>query len=308
MIYVYMRGRLGNQLFQYAFARVLQKYNPEQQICYLFNDVYSQGEIKDGWENSLKYFNTVDVVESENSKIKLGIIAKLIMKLYWKNYPHTQSIEDKHRYQMKWIKYMEKVGLYYLDLGYYPFPKKCKKNIIVSGNFESEKYFSEIKEQLMQEITPRTALKGKNLELMNLILEKNSVCISVRRGDFVDDSDNSKLLNVCTKHYFVNAINRVKELVEYPVLFFFSDDIAWAKENLKFDVESYFEDGTDPVWEKLRLMYSCKHFIISNSTFSWWAQYLGKNPEKIVIAPSKWYNSEYVPDIIQREWEFVEVD
>lgn len=84
----------------------------------------------------------------------------------------------------------------------------------------------------------------------------------------------------------------MQELVEDPVICFFSDDIKWVKTNIKIEgAKVYYESGEDPVWEKLRLMYSCKNFIISNSTFSWWAQYLSKNPNKIVISPNRWYNA-----------------
>lgn len=80
------------------------------------------------------------------------------------------------------------------------------------------------------------------------------------------------------------------------------------KKNIDFkDYEVYSEIGNDPVWEKLRLMYSCKNFIISNSTFSWWAQYLSDNDEKLVICPSKWFNSDYVGDLIEDDFITIEV-
>ena len=83
----------------------------------------------------------------------------------------------------------------------------------------------------------------------------------------------------------------------------FSDDIQWVKDNIKdLDIEMYYEDGNDTLDEKLRLMYSCKHFIISNSTFSWWAQFLSRNNEKIVISPDRWYKQDISATLINDEW------
>lgn len=76
-----------------------------------------------------------------------------------------------------------------------------------------------------------------------------------------------------------------------PVFIVFSNDIPWVKENLKIDGEVYYESGRDPVWETFRLMYSCRHFIISNSTLHWWAQFRSLNKDKIVVVPERWYNA-----------------
>ena len=93
---------------------------------------------------------------------------------------------------------------------------------------------------------------------------------------------------------------------ENPVFYVFSnshEDLEWIEENYKFhdlsgngrNINTVFVDLNNPDYEELRLMYSCKHFIISNSTFSWWGAWLGSAPGKIVIAPQRW-NLEFTND------------
>ena len=91
------------------------------------------------------------------------------------------------------------------------------------------------------------------------------------------------------------------------MFFLFSDDVEWVKENIYTGCETYCEDGTDPVWEKLRMMSSCKHFIISNSTFSWWAQYLSTYKNKIVISPCRWFNNDFESPLIEDDFIKIEV-
>lgn len=308
MVHIYIRGRLGNQLFQYAFVRAMQIRYPSLKVVYHFDEVYCQGNPDDGWNNSLIDFNVQNVNTNERGP-KFNIVQRLALNLYWRSYPHDASIDIRNKYQMKWVKFLSKFGLFYLDLGYFQFPAPRKIcDTIISGNFESEKYFSGIRDMLYKEITPKYPLLSHNKQLFEKICTTNSVCISIRRGDYISDTSINRLHNICNKSYFDAAIKKMKELVDSPVFFFFSDDIEWVKSNLLLSGQTYYERGTDPTWEKLRLMYSCKHFIISNSTFSWWAQYLGKYYDKKVIAPSKWYNNALKSDLYINNWEIIEID
>ena len=128
-------------------------------------------------------------------------------------------------------------------------------------------------------------------------------CITIRRGDFVTNINNKKVYDICDVDYFQKAIQIIKNKVENPVFFIFSDDVEWAKNNINFyGCQVYSEDGTDTLDEKLRLMSSCKHFIISNSTFSWWAQYLSNYDKKIVISPNKWYATNLESNLLEDNW------
>ena len=308
MIYLKMRGgRLGNQMFQYAFARMLKEHNPEQNIVFDFSSVFhNHKKDNDGYENALKHLNAIKEIENDKISPKFSMLQKIILHFYYKRMPILDKMSERNAYQLKWCKVLNKFGLYFLDLGYFNFKKDLgHKDIVICGCFESEMYFKNISNIIRQEFTPRLPLLEKNKELMHHIQFSNSVCISIRRGDFVSEANGTH--NVCTKKYYLNAIKRIKELIDDPTFIFFSNDIAWVKKNIFIDSVCYYESGDDPVWETLRLMSSCKHFIISNSTFHWWAQYLCTNPNKIVIAPSRWYNNDFIPALYQDNWELVVV-
>ena len=308
-----MKGRLGNQLFKYAFTRYVHIKRAEaDDLVFSFNNMIGR-DSSDGWEDSLKYFNTINysIYDGKGHLVthKTTFIQRLIVLLY---YFETRVIGrndrgNRNNITYKWDPLLNKLGL--LIIGeklYIPFIPNSK-NIFIDGSFQCTKYFDEIRNVLLNEFTPKEAPLIQNSDLYRIIEGSNSVCISIRRGDYVSNAEFNKIYNLCDIQYFTAAVQKIKEVIDNPVFILFSDDIDWARNNLDFGVETYYESGNDPVWEKLRLMYSCKHFIISNSSFSWWAQYLCRNDSKIVVSPSRWYNLDYPAYLIDDKWITIEV-
>lgn len=310
MIYISIGGRLGNQMFQYAFARQLQKHNPHETLIYNFDEVH-RNKYNSGFfnENQLEYFKTVGTEKQD--ALNYSILQYIIWKIFNRFNPRGGGFKERDKYERRWVRIMEFFGIYYLNLGYYPFRLKKTwwvKDIIVKGSFECEKYFDGCEQELRQHFQPKLPLQEHNKELMDIIKDTNSIAISIRRGDFVDDTKIKSTYFVCDKTYYEKAIALMKEKVDNPVFILFSNDIEWAKQNIKIEgCQCYYESGKDEVWETMRLMSSCKNFIISNSTMHWWAQYLSTNTNKIVVAPSRWYNEEYKSQIYQNNWELIEV-
>lgn len=129
----------------------------------------------------------------------------------------------------------------------------------------------------------------KNAEYLKKIRNTNSVSVHVRRGDYVNHFMHGNIANKC---YLQNSIDYIKDKIENPHFFVFSDDIEWAKSNLHFHGSNatFVTGNSDGVEQDIILMSHCKHNILANSSFSWWAQFLNSNPEKIVITPEYWFN------------------
>lgn len=314
MIYTEMYGRLGNQFFRYATARALQiKYYPQEKLVFSFEQINDAGKLDESFYNVLDDFNVADYsVYPKSGKVILNessVKQKLLCVPYYigmrKILP--EEMNKQVQYEEKWHGKLEKNGIYWFRRGGWNLQKSCAPNKFVSGCFEDPAYFDAIRSTLLSEFTPKQGLLAKNIDLMNRIQQTNSICLSVRRGDFESNVEVKKLQSVCDRNYFEAAIQEIKNRVNSPVFFMFSDDIEWVKRNIQTGCPTFYEDGTDPVWEKLRLMSACKHFIVSNSTFSWWVQYLSPNEGKIVISPSRWFNNEYQSPLIGSDWIKIQV-
>lgn len=289
MIYIKFGGRLGNQLFQYAFARYLQKkYYPEDTLVFNFDLVEKQGTIEQGWKNSLSDFNIIS--HKYDSKARLNLFQLIGCFVYYFGNKALVRYKNKTDFDVKAQRFLNNLGIYSLRKTFYvPVTQnKYSKNKYVRGRFEAHEYCDYVRAELIKEIRPLEDILPYNVCLYQKILSSDSVCITIRRGDFLKAENKS--FNVCDEEYFYNGMKYIQKNVKNATFFVFSDDIEWVRENMKFPYPVNYENnnGRDPVWEKLRLMSSCKHFVISNSTFSWWAQYLSLFENKIVVAPKTW--------------------
>lgn len=293
MINVNLRGRAGNQLFIYALARKLQLENKCQVII---NDTAQKKERPD-FVYDLDQFNiSKDIKHVENRRFPYyadnDFLPIKAMRKLAPNFTYS--------FLQRWNTFL------WLGTTYKPLNVDFSKDAYIDGFWQSYKYFDDIKEVLQKEITPKLGIPAEDMSLYNEIICSESVCVTVRRGDFLS-SENSKMYYLCDEAYFEKCIAQMSKLVPNAKWFIFSDDVEWAKSTLKFPGEVFSESGKDSISVKLALMSACKHFIISNSSFSWWAQYLGSDPSKIVFSPSRWYANGWSDDMIMPNWNLIEV-
>ena len=166
-----------------------------------------------------------------------------------------------------------------------------------------------VEEELRSELAFRKPAEGKNLEVLEQIRRsRNPVSLHVRRGDSTVSATNRVHLPL---EYYLNAIATMKERFDNPTFFVFSDDIGFVKDYLRLDGTTVFVGHNDDfsAHEDLRLMSSCHHHIIANSTFSWWGAWLNPRQDKTVIAPRQWYVTpdSYYPDLYPPTWTLVDV-
>jgi hypothetical protein len=180
------------------------------------------------------------------------------------------------------------------------------RNIYIDGYFQAHQYAKTVEEQLRNELTLIEFPAGRNLDTLKQIQAcKSPVSLHVRRGDYTTIYGGRDALPIT---YYQNAVKAMQEYSSDPTFFVFSDDIAFCRENLPSGPHYVFVDhnGQADAQEDLRLMSSCRHHIMANSSFSWWGAWLNPNPDKIVLAPDRWLDPN-VPhtDLLPPAWKRV---
>lgn len=173
------------------------------------------------------------------------------------------------------------------------------------GYYQSERFFADMKDEIRSAFTfDQTKANQLSLNLLKqLDSDNNAISLHIRRGDYLQPKHWESTGSVCQLPYYQNAIAEMNRRVQHLAFYVFSDDIAWAKENLSLEHATYIDwnKGTDS-WQDMMLMSHCRHHIICNSTFSWWGAWLNPSEEKVVIVPERWFQYTETPNIYPVDW------
>lgn len=269
MVLVEIEGGLGNQMFQYAAGKALSTRLgvPLLLSSHVFRS-FPKKLLSDSFFPLASYsvFTSLQKTSFAESTYK-NRIKKLL------GFPFRKVYKEENLYYDKQF-------------------ENLVAPVYLKGFWQSEKYFLNIKDEIRNSYSFTSLLSSKNTEILKNILSGNSVSVHIRRGDYIDNVDNFKKHGVCDIEYYLKAFRIVESKVENPIYFIFTDDVEWVKKEIlpvrkgMLIVEGNV--GADS-WIDMHLMSRCKHNIIANSTFSWWAAWLNANVRKNVIAPKKWF-------------------
>jgi hypothetical protein len=295
MIIVRLSGGMGNQMFQYACGRALSlKYSvPLALDCRFLNEIdrVRMPLLRPHFtprDYALDVF-CIDANIADREEIPLfgrpflrGKIAVLFDALLRK-VPILPGWEKTFRYDERIV-----------SLG---------PNAYLAGFWQSKKYFSAIEPVIRADFKLKNPLPEKTQMLFTEISSADSVCVHVRRTDMAANAFHG----TADTDYYARGIEYIAKNNSIEKIYVFSDDIDWAKNNLTFSYPAEFVNAAYSGAKgegHLALMSACKHFVIPNSTFSWWAAWLGAHADKVVIAPKRWFGNSSIDttDLIPENW------
>ena len=290
MIILRIAGGLGNQMFQYAFARSLS-LRVGQPVMYDVEPI-ENGLSHNGLELNQVFAIQIQTATSADFRNVLGVFGRpLVRKILRQQVssairPASIFVESSSRYM--------------------PAVERLSGNNYICGYWQSERYFAEHSDVIRNDFKFTNPLSIDNQRLIDKIVTSESVSIHIRRGDYIANKSAASTYAACDGRYYLTAVRLIAEKYKEPTFYVFSDEPQWARDNLHIDFPTVVVDtNTSKMnYVDMQLMAACKSNIIANSTFSWWGAWLNSNRNKTVVAPKCWFNSNTVDtgDLIPRSW------
>ncbi len=283
-------GGLGNQMFQYAFSIALNKRGKKSQLSFLEYLYYAP-------------HNGFDLPRAFVISLPLHLRGLSFFLNYFGIFYKNKAVGFFLRKFIPW--YQKKNHKLFDEKTEFQFDAKVfeQQNVFFRGTWQSELYFKQFAEDIKQQFVFKIPGGKENQNLIKQIADCNAVSIHIRRGDYLSKTWYASHGVIENTSYYNDAIELMESKVYNPRYFIFSDDITWAHENLKISNAIYVNHNTGKKsFGDMYLMSLCKHNIIANSTFSWWAAWLNKFENKIVIAPGEWLNTKDCNELYPKDW------
>ncbi len=170
---------------------------------------------------------------------------------------------------------------------------------LFQGYLQNEAFFKDFKKEILNEFQFLHPLSTEKMSLAKQMRQENSVCLHIRRGDYLEEG-----YPILGQEYYDKALAYIREHDPEPIrIYVFSNDMPWVKKNFKTKMKTIYMEGNSDITD-MHLMTHCRHNVIANSSFSWWGAYLNPNSHKIVIAPDIWdyWHPWWVEEIVPKEW------
>lgn len=281
---VKLKGGLGNQMFQYAYAKLIEKRTGDTvKLDYsayesLEGDMVRKPRI-------MRFCLTLPAADKNDIASLCKLSHKGNSLSIW--YKVKIYLESKLNPD-----YVFEPNRAYMD------PQTVQEKLYFDGYWQSYRYVEEVKDILTHDFTPVAPLSEKTLAAQKKMQGENAVFVGVRKGDYTQEIEHYGSFDSV---YYQKAMARIEQTVEDPVYYVFSNDVDWCKENMDWGGRQVIyrepEDQTDD-FEELMLMASCKHAIMVNSTYHWWGAALISNPDKIICCPEIWFFDHAPIDIL----------
>jgi hypothetical protein len=284
VITIKLDGGLGNQMFQYSFARCL---STSRNVRFQLDaSSYSNGSSR----------GKLDI---ESCNLPEGVL----------------TYQSSFFFQLPLLRFLRKINVKRLGEIFIESGDKYDAKALTEdctsfyGYFQSFRYFHHLRDQLLKEFAFKQTY---NSPYDHIIAGSESVAVHVRKGDYLSNKSVFNLMVQLDQNYYIEAAKEMSGLIQKPLTFFiFSNDHDWVKANLLSMLKKMGECilvdhekvGETTLYD-FECMKNCRHQIIANSTFSWWAAYLNEYKDKKVAAPTTWYKNKHVniADLYPSDW------
>ena len=281
-------GGIGNQMFQYAFLLALKaKYNEEFLID---TSIFDTWKIHNGYELE----NVFGIKEKRATPADIRRVS-----WYFKKYELRRSVS---LYFPKRTACLEKSPYHF-----YPEFQNVEGDAYYDGYWQYYKYFETVKDVVLSAFQFAPDTNTRNIDLIRDMSNQDFISIHVRRGDYLESPEYA---GICDIDYYKEAIRVVTEKIAAPTFLIFSNDINWCKQHISPLLNGHPTTFVDwnvgkTSFRDMELMSMCKANIIANSSFSWWAAYLKKTADKLVVAPRKWTNRKMEFAVQPDDWYLI---